>query len=43
MLTAIGIDPHKATHLAAAVDGNGAVLDELRVKARVAGHADLIG
>ena len=43
MLTVIGIDPHKATHLAAAVDGNGAYLDELRIKARVAGHGELIG
>ena len=43
MVTVIGIDPHKATHLAAAVDGNGAYLDELRIKARVAGHGELIG
>lgn len=43
MVTAIGIDPHKATHVAVAVDGNGAFLAELRVKARDAGHAELIG
>jgi transposase len=43
MLTVIGVDPHKATHLAAAVDGNGAHLAELRVKARPSGHAELIG
>jgi transposase len=43
MLTVIGIDPHKATHLAAAVDGNGALLGELRVKARPGGHAEVIG
>lgn len=43
MLTVIGIDPHKATHLAAAVDANGAYLNELRVKARPPGHAELLG
>jgi transposase len=43
MVTAIGIDPHKATHWAVAVDGNGAVLAQLRVPARDAGHAELIG
>ena len=43
MITAIGIDPHKATHVAVAVDANGAFLADLRVKARDGGHAELIG
>jgi len=43
MVTAIGIDPHKATHVATAVDGNGAHLADLRVKARDSGHVELIG
>ena len=29
-MTMIGIDPHKATHTAVAVDDNDVVLDELR-------------
>lgn len=43
MITAIGIDPHKATHVAVAADGNGAFLADLRVKARDDGHRELIG
>ncbi len=43
MLTMIGIDPHKDSHTATSVDGTGAVLASLRVKARPAGHAELIG
>lgn len=43
MVTMIGVDPHKATHTAAAVDGNGKKLAESTVKARSSGHAELIG
>ena len=43
MVTMLGVDPHKATHTAAAVDGNGKALGELTVKARSSGHAELIG
>ena len=32
-MTMIGIDPHKATHTAVAVDDNEVVLDEFRVRA----------
>jgi transposase len=39
----LGVDPHKATHTAAALDGNGRLLGQLTVKARSAGHAELIG
>lgn len=43
MVTMLGVDPHKATHTAAALDGNGKLLGELTVKARNDGHAELIG
>ena len=33
MTIMIGIDPHKATHTAVAVDDNEVVLDELRLRA----------
>ena len=32
-MTMIGIDPHKATHTAVAVDDNEVVLDEFKVRA----------
>lgn len=37
--TVIGIDPHKATHTAVAIDGDETVLDEIRVRA-CQGQAD---
>ena len=43
MVTMLGVDPHKATHTATAVDGNGKVLAAMTVKARSSGHAELIG
>ena len=33
MVTTIGIDPHKATHTAVAIDGSEMVLGELTVPA----------
>ncbi len=33
MRVMIGIDPHKATHTAVAIDNNEMMLDELRVRA----------
>jgi hypothetical protein len=33
VMTMIGIDPHKATHTAVAVDDNEAVLDEFKLRA----------
>lgn len=33
MTIMIGIDPHKATHTAVAVDGNEVVVDELKLRA----------
>lgn len=40
----IGIDPHKQTHTAVAVDGStGELLGELTVPARQAGHERLLG
>ena len=39
----MGIDPHKKTHTAVAVDGaTGAQLGELTVKARAKGHERLL-
>ena len=32
MTITIGIDPHKASHTAVAIDGNETLLDELRVR-----------
>jgi transposase len=43
MVTMLGVDPHKATHTATAVDANGKALGEMTVKARSSGHAELIG
>jgi len=43
MVTLLGIDPHKVSHQAVAVDANGAPLGQLQVKARPAGHAELLG
>ncbi len=34
-MTMIGIDPHKATHTAVAIDDNEAVLDEFTLRASV--------
>ena len=40
----VGIDPHKQTHTAVAVDaGTGRVLGELTVKARTKGFELLVG
>lgn len=39
----VGIDPHKATHTAIAVNSNGAVIDQITVKARDTGHQQLLG
>ncbi len=33
MVTTIGIDPHKATHTAVAIDGSEKVLGEITVRA----------
>jgi transposase len=38
----IGIDPHKSTHTAVAVDGTGRKLGEKTVAARSAGHLELV-
>lgn len=41
-MVVIGIDSHKSTHTAVAVDGNGRKLAERRVAARAVGHLDLV-
>jgi transposase len=42
MVTVIGVDPHKATHVASAVDANGKFLKTCQVKARDTSHAELL-
>ena len=41
-MVVIGIDSHKSTHTAVAVDGNGRKLAERPVAARAAGHLELV-
>jgi transposase len=41
-MVVIGIDSHKSTHTAVAVDGNGRKLAERTVTARSAGHLELV-
>lgn len=42
-MVVLGVDPHKNTHTVVAVDGNGAQLRHKTVKARRAGHLQLVG
>ena len=41
-MVVVGVDPHKHTHTAVAVDHNGRELGQLTVKARAEGHRRLI-
>jgi len=42
MVMVIGIDPHKASHTAVAVDSTGKVVGQVTVKARDQGHTQLL-
>ncbi len=43
MTVLIGVDPHKGSHTAVAIDGDEAVIDELRVLATVGQVDELLG